>query len=76
MVLWARINTPNASVQKETSTFEDWHRAKGSTFKDWKAAWRTWMRRANERNDVRLFVAPAVKPRIEQPAFIDPNTWE
>lgn len=75
MERWARETTPNAVISKETAAFEDWHRAKGSTFKDWNAAWRTWMRRANDRNDVRPFGAPAVKPRIEQPAFIDPNTW-
>lgn len=32
-------------IESETGAFLDHHRAKGNTFKDWTAAWRTWMRR-------------------------------
>lgn len=32
----------------ETARFLDWHRSKGSTFVDWQAAWRNWMRKAKE----------------------------
>lgn len=37
---------PLANVDRETEKFLDHHRAKGSTFKDWNAAWRTWMANA------------------------------
>jgi hypothetical protein len=33
-------------VERETAQFLDYHRARGSVFKDWAAAWRTWMRNA------------------------------
>jgi hypothetical protein len=34
----------------EFGAFCDHHRAIGSTFKDWKAAWRTWVRKAKRFN--------------------------
>lgn len=34
----------DAEVWAETEKFMDYHRAKGSTMKDWAAAWRNWMR--------------------------------
>lgn len=40
---WARFVT-HPGV--ETQNFMDHHRAKGSKFRDWTAAWRTWMRNA------------------------------
>jgi hypothetical protein len=33
-----------AAIEPETAKFRDYHRAKGSTMKDWPAAWRNWMR--------------------------------
>lgn len=33
---------------REFAAFCDYHRSKGSTFKDWPAAWRTWVRNANK----------------------------
>ncbi len=41
---WAVSNGVRVDLDRETSNFLDHHRAKGSTFKDWAAAWRTWMR--------------------------------
>lgn len=41
---WAQANVPQIDVVIETENFLDHHRAKGSAFKDWPAAWRTWMR--------------------------------
>lgn len=35
-------------VEFQTPLFLDHHRAKGSEFKDWNAAWRTWMGRVNQ----------------------------
>lgn len=34
------------NLLQETEQFLDHHRARGTLFKDWTAAWRTWMRRA------------------------------
>lgn len=36
---------PSQQAKAETEAFLDWHRSKGSTFIDWQAAWRNWMRR-------------------------------
>lgn len=50
MVTWARANTPNVG-QVETDTFIDyWTAAAGptATKKDWVAAWRNWMRKAQK----------------------------
>ncbi|MGA4995934.1 helix-turn-helix domain-containing protein [Nonomuraea bangladeshensis] len=41
---WARDNGIRADLALETAQFLDHHRAKGSNFRDWPAAWRTWMR--------------------------------
>lgn len=46
---WAKEQGLKAStLEKETEKFLDYHRAKGSTFKDWNAAWRKWMRNVKE----------------------------
>jgi hypothetical protein len=45
---WARERTPAVQLKQETETWQDWHRAKGDTAKDWAASWRTWMRRAQK----------------------------
>lgn len=46
---WGREHCPHvADPIAETRQFLDHHRAKGSTFKDWTAAWRTWMRNAEK----------------------------
>ena len=37
-------------LTRETEQFLDHHRSKGSAFKDWDAAWRTWVRKAIEWN--------------------------
>ncbi|WP_354643937.1 hypothetical protein [Kitasatospora camelliae] len=47
MRAWAvRKGLEPPRIDAETERFLDHHRAKGSTFKDWTAAWRTWMSRA------------------------------
>lgn len=43
---WAADRLPALDVDAETEAFKDHHAAKGTTFKDWDAAWRNWMRRA------------------------------
>lgn len=46
MQSWAMEACPLVDPGAEVVQFIDWHRAKGSKHKDWEAAWRTWMRRA------------------------------
>lgn len=41
---FVKQNFTRPQVEEETQRFLDHHRAKGSLFKDWQAAWRTWMR--------------------------------
>lgn len=45
---WALDHCPAVAITAETSNWQDWHRAKGDTAKDWNASWRTWMRRAQK----------------------------
>lgn len=49
MAAWGRANCPNVlHPNRETRQFLDHHRAKGSTMRDWTAAWRTWMTNAQK----------------------------
>jgi hypothetical protein len=49
LLAWGRENAPLVlNPRAETARFLDYHRAKGSLFKDWPAAWRTWMRNAQK----------------------------
>ncbi|HKU31081.1 MAG TPA: hypothetical protein VJQ60_11380 [Arthrobacter sp.] len=48
MRTWAESTAPGIDLGFETEKFKDYHQSKGSTFKDWEAAWRTWMRNAVE----------------------------
>lgn len=48
MTAWAAETTPAVQLEPETANWQDWHRAKGDTAKDWTASWRTWMRRAQK----------------------------
>ena len=45
---WAADACPLVEIKSETENWQDWHRAKGDTAKDWIASWRTWMRRAQK----------------------------
>lgn len=46
---WGAAHAPLvADPEAETRQFLDHHRAKGSTMKDWTAAWRTWMGNAQK----------------------------
>lgn len=51
MLAWAAergVQPP--AIKSQTERFLDHHRAKGTLFKDWTAAWRTWMRNFIEWN--------------------------
>lgn len=41
-------NFSQQEIEHEASQFRDHHLAKGSTFKDWDAAWRTWLGNARK----------------------------
>lgn len=68
MQKWASDNDIRADLDAETLAFLDFHRAKGSAFKDWTAAWRTWMRNSvkfNRPNSSRPYQnTPAVSPAV------------
>lgn len=71
---WARQNHPTVDVDFSTKGFIDYWQGEGAKKADWVATWRNRIRAEAQRNAART--APAVvKPRVEQPAFIDPNTW-
>ena len=48
MAEWAQQNNITINLTTETEKFKDHHTAKGSVYKDWTAAWRTWIRKAQE----------------------------
>lgn len=48
MTEWAKTDCPSINPSRETQKFIDYHAAKGSVFKNHQAAWRNWMRRAQE----------------------------
>jgi hypothetical protein len=51
------------NLQAEFVKFKDHHAAKGSTFKDWSAALRTWLRNAAAFRDTRVAAVPQPPPR-------------
>ena len=55
----AYANKCGVDVDAELKAFGNWHTAKGSTYKDWQAAWRTWCDKAVEFGRVK-------KPQVEQ----------
>lgn len=48
MRAWAGEKHPSVNLDAETEKFTDHHVAKGSKFLDWPAAWRNWIRRAED----------------------------
>lgn len=48
MEAWAREHAPAVDWHTQTDQFRDHHTAKGSTMRDWEAAWRTWMRNSQQ----------------------------
>lgn len=72
MKAWVRDNCPGINGWAEHEKFCDFHRAKGSVFKKWDAAWRNWMRKAveiNSQNGGRARTGPAVSTtdqRVQQ----------
>lgn len=54
-------------LSKEFAAFTDFHRAKGSTFKDWNAALRTWLRNAKKFQPAARTYVPAEPVRTWRP---------
>lgn len=52
---------PLIDVRAEVEAFNDHHRAKGSTFKDWDAAFRTWCRNSSKWSKGAVIQKPAAK---------------
>jgi uncharacterized protein YdaU (DUF1376 family) len=71
---WASKAVPNLNVEIETENFLDHHRAKGSFFKDWDAAWRKWMRNAN--NWAKPNGAKPTDMRVGENRYKKDDEWE
>lgn len=69
MVAWAQQETPLVDGRRETAAFIDhWKQAtKNHRKRDWIAAWRNWMRRAQgDAEDRRSRAAPYQRPSVNQ----------
>jgi hypothetical protein len=55
----ASLGFSGEEVGAQTMQFLDYHRAKGSQFSDWHAAWRNWLRNARRFADERVVSRPA-----------------
>lgn len=62
---WASKSQITINLITETDKFLDYHRSKGSAFKDWDAAWRTWMRKAQEFLNEKITPIDQNRPRKE-----------
>jgi hypothetical protein len=47
LLAWAQENHPKVDAMREVAQFVDYHTAKGSLSKDWKASYRLWLRNAD-----------------------------
>jgi hypothetical protein len=82
MTKWALVNFPSVNAAFETQGFRDFHVAKGSTFKDWSAAWRTWIRNADKFSGSKpttpakpsLWDMPPVNEARPDPEYVPPVT--
>jgi uncharacterized protein YdaU (DUF1376 family) len=50
-------NFNEAEIHEQAAAFRDYHHARGNAYKDWDAAWRTWL------GNARRFARPAPAPR-------------
>ena len=58
LIEWAGEKHPTVDADAEFLQFQDFHIAKGSKFKDWDAAFRTWVRNAEKFNTPRSGQTP------------------
>ena len=56
-------------IAEQLCAFSDHHAAKGTTFKDWQAAFRTWLRNANRFGQQRQSSRPARQTPNRQEAL-------
>lgn len=73
--VWAEseLGFDASRVDRETEKFLDNHRSRGSTLKDWDAAWRNWMRRAVEYAPRGKAGAPTQS--VDGSAYFDGTQW-
>jgi len=68
-----RWGIPSPRDEPDVAQFIDHHRARGNTFRDWAAAWRTWKRNAARFRDPPSGVFPRgrdlVQPRLDEPLW-------
>lgn len=70
MAAWGQENAPHvADPHAETRRFLDWTRANGKTYKDWTAAWRNWMSKADG------FATERPTRRPPNPNIPDTDEW-
>ena len=60
---WAAKNTPTVKIELELEKFRDWCAAKGRTFKNYRSAFRNWLRKAQEFADERSGGGGRAEPR-------------
>jgi hypothetical protein len=48
MRTWAKEHAADVHLSRQTSRFVEYYRANGKTMKDWNAAWRNWMLKAQD----------------------------
>lgn len=58
------------SLAVELESFRNWHTAKGGTFKDWQACWRTWCDKAVEFGRAGKAISPAASAPGALPDFM------
>jgi hypothetical protein len=76
---WAAEKYPQIDFAEEVANFIDRHTAKGSTFKDWDAALRTWIRNAakwSPQTTGRGKQSPGARPRVTPPSDITRRLME
>lgn len=77
---WAAQRAPDVlDLERHTERFLDHHRARGSTMRDWRAAWRTWMGKEQqylERDGRTPRRSPAPAPALDPPAGAQPPELE
>lgn len=60
---YALARSLNVNMDREFVAFSDYHRSKGSTFKDWSAALRTWLRNSQRWGNARRVTATNMDTR-------------
>jgi uncharacterized protein YdaU (DUF1376 family) len=70
---WREHQRPDIDCHTQAAKFRDHHLAKGTTMKDWRAAWRTWCR-----NSLEYTRGPSFPQRAAAPSksSVSPEDWK